>query len=81
PELSGHASSLTNWVRQIVSALIISLASTIINAQLVASNAQTVEEISAAYLTSTGILYAISCAALIIIIPIALKFFRGQKDM
>ena len=80
-ELSGHASSLTNWVRQIVSALIISIASTLINAQLVASNAQTVEEVSAAYLSSTSLLYAISCAALIIIIPIALKFFRGQKDM
>lgn len=81
PELSGHASSLTNWVRQMMSALIISIASTIINAQLVASNAQTVEEISAAYLSSTSILYGISCISLIIIIPIALKFFRGQKDM
>lgn len=81
PELSGHASSLTNWVRQMMSALIISIASTIINAQLVANNAQTTEEISAAYLSSTSVLYAISCVALIIIIPIALKFFRGQKDM
>ena len=81
PELSGHASALTNWVRQIVSALIISIASTLINAQLVASNAQTAEEISAAYLSSTSLLYMISCTALLIIIPIALKFFRGQKDM
>ena len=81
PELSGHASALTNWVRQIVSALIISIASTLINAQLVASNAQTAEEISAAYLSSTSLLYMISCTALLIIIPIALKFFRGQKEM
>lgn len=81
PELSGHASALTNWVRQIVSALIISIASTLISAQLVASNAQTTAEISAAYLNSTSLLYSISCMSLIIIIPIALKFFRGQKDM
>lgn len=80
-ELSGHASALANWLRQVVSALIVSLASTIINAQLVASNAQTAEEISAAYFSSTSILYGVSCVSLIIIIPIALKFFRGQKEM
>lgn len=80
-ELSGHASALTNWLRQMVSALIVSVASTIISIRLAMSGAQTVEEISAVYLSSTELLFTISCIALLAIIPLALKFFRGQKDM
>lgn len=80
-ELSGHASALTNWVRQMVSALIVSVASTIISIRLTVSGAQTVEEISEVYLSSTEILFAISCTSLLIIIPVALKFFRGKQEM
>lgn len=81
PELSGHASAFTNWVRQMVSALIVSVASTIIGIRLAAGNAQTVEEISAVYLSSTEILFLLSCISLLSIIPIALKFFRGKEEM
>ncbi|MBQ2003718.1 MAG: hypothetical protein II239_01670, partial [Peptococcaceae bacterium] len=80
-ELSGHASALTNWVRQMVSALIVSVASTIISIRLALSGAQTVEEVSEIYLSSTEILFTISCISLLIIIPVALKFFRGKKEM
>ena len=80
-ELSGHASALTNWVRQMVSALIVSVASTIISIRLAMSGAQTVDEISEVYLSSTEILFTISCISLLIIIPVALKFFRGKKEM
>ena len=81
PELSGHASALTNWVRQLVSALIVSVASTIISIRLAASGAKTVEEISMVYLSSTELLFTISCISLVLIIPLALKFFRGKNEM
>ena len=80
-ELSGHASALTNWVRQMVSALIVSVASTIISIRLVLNNAQTVEEVAAVYISSTELLYIVSCTALIAIIPLALKYFRGKNEM
>ncbi|MBO5429470.1 MAG: MFS transporter [Peptococcaceae bacterium] len=80
-ELSGHASALTNWVRQMISALVISVASTIISIRLTASGAQTAEEISAVYLSSSEMLFALSCLSLLIIIPIAMKFFRGKNEM
>ena len=80
-ELSGHASALTNWVRQMVSALIVSVASTIISIRLTISGAQTVEEIADIYLSSTELLFTISCISLIAIIPVALKFFRGKNEM
>ena len=80
-ELSGHASALTNWVRQMVSALIVSVASTIISVRLTMSGAQTAEEISAVYLSSTEVLFVVSCISLFCIIPLALKFFRGKKEM
>ncbi len=81
PELSGHASALTNWVRQMVSALIVSVAGTIISIRLAASGAQTTAEIADVYLRSTEILFTISCVALLCIIPVALKFFRGKDQM
>lgn len=80
-ELSGHASALTNWVRQMVSALIVSVASTIISIRMVASGAQTVQEVSKVYISSTEFLFVISCLSLLAIIPLALKFFRGKKEM
>lgn len=80
-ELSGHASALTNWVCQMVSALIVSVASTIIRIRLEAINVQTVEEISAVYISSTELLYIIARVALLSIIPVALKFFRRKEKM
>ena len=64
-----------------VSALIVSVASTIISIRLTISGAQTVEEIADIYLSSTELLFTISCISLIAIIPVALKFFRGKNEM
>ena len=80
-ELSGHASALTNWVRQMMSALIVSIASTIISVRLAMGGAQTVKEISEVYLSSAEMLFILSCVSLLSIIPIAMKFFRGKNEM
>lgn len=80
-QLSGHASALTNWMRQMVGALITSIASNIISLRLISAQAETVEEISAVYVSSTSLLMTISCVTFLAIIPIALKYFRGKKDM
>ncbi len=80
-ELSGHASALRNWVHQMLTALVVSITSTIISIRLVLNDAQTMEEISAVYISSTELLFAISCTTLLCIIPLALKFFRGKNEM
>ena len=81
PELSGHASALANWIRQMVGALVTSIASNIVGFRLLSSNAQTLEAISQVYISSTSLLMVISCVMLLMIIPVALKYFRGKKDM
>lgn len=80
-ELSGHASSLTNWMRQMVGALATSMCSNIIAMRLATAHATTTEEISAVYVSSTGIIMLFTCLLLLIIIPIGMKFFRGKTDM
>ena len=81
PELSGHASALTNWLRQMIGALTISAASTIVGMRLLSEQAQSVAEVSAIYISSTSLLMVFSCCTFILIIPIALKYFRGKADM
>ena len=80
-ELSGHASALRTWMDQLLTALVVSVASTVISMRLASSGAQTAEEIAMVYQSSTEILFAISCTALFCIIPVALKFFRGKNEM
>lgn len=80
-ELSGHASALRTWMNQMLTALVVSMASTIISIRLTMSGAQTAADVSAVYISSTELLFAISYAALLCIIPVALKFFRGKNEM
>ncbi|MBQ2777894.1 MAG: MFS transporter, partial [Peptococcaceae bacterium] len=80
-ELSGHASALRTWMNQMLTALVVSMASTIISIRLTMSGAQTAADVSAVYISSTELLFAISYVALLCIIPVALKFFRGKNEM
>ena len=80
-ELSGYASSLTNWVRQMVGALITSLASNIVGFRIAMSQAQTAEAISEVYISSTSLLTIVSCVTFMLIIPLAIKYFRGKDEM
>lgn len=80
-ELSGHASALRTWIDQLLTALVVSMSSTVISIRLVLSDAQTLDEISTVYLSSTEMLFTISCIVLLCIIPVALKFFRGKNEM
>lgn len=77
-ELSGHASALTNWMRQMVGALITSIASNIVGLRLARAAAVTAEETSWAYTSTTSFLMTISCLLILIILPIALKYFTGK---
>ena len=81
PELSGHASALRTWMDQMLTALVVSMASTIISIRLIASGAQTIADVASVYRSSTELLFTISCVTLFCIIPIALKYFRGKNEM
>jgi len=80
-ELSGYASSLTNWVRQMVGALVTSLSSNIVGFRIAMSQAQTPEAISSVYISSTSLLTIVSCTTFMLIIPLAIKYFRGKDEM
>lgn len=80
-ELSGHASSLYNWQKQLVGALTTSVAGNIVGMRLVASHAITPEQISSVYLSTSGLLFATSSIILLCLIPVAFKFFRGKNEM
>lgn len=78
PELSGHASALTNWMRQMVGALITSIASNIVGLRLARAAAVTAEETSWAYTSTTSFLMTISVLLTLVILPIAFKYFQGR---
>lgn len=79
-ELTGHASALTNWMRQMVGALVTSIASNIVGLRLAAAGAVTAEDIAWGYTSTTSFLMTISCLLTAIIIPIALKYFKGRQQ-
>ncbi len=80
-ELSGHASAMTSWFGQMVNALMVGIASNVIDMRIHAVNAVTTEEIAWAYTSSTNMIVAASCIALLCVIPLALKFFRSKADL
>lgn len=80
-ELSGHASAMTSWFGQMVNALMVGIASNVIDMRIAATGAVTTEEIAWAYTSSTNMIVAVSCAALLCVIPIALKFFRSKAEL
>lgn len=79
-ELSGHASAMTSWFGQMVNALMVGIASNVIDMRIASVGAVTTEEIAWAYATSTNLIVMVSCIALLCVIPIALKFFRSKAD-
>lgn len=80
-ELSGHASSLTNWFQQMLNALMVGVASNIIDMRIDSTGANTVETIAMAYTSTANLIVLMSCVLLLAIIPIALKFFRGKEEL
>ena len=80
-ELSGHASAMTSWFGQMVNALMVGIASNVIDMRIHAVNAVTTEEIAWAYTSSTNMIVAAACIALLCVIPLALKFFRSKADL
>ena len=81
PELSGHASSLTNWFQQMLNALMVGVASNIVDLRITAMGANTPETIALAYTSTTNVVMAVSCLLLLLVIPIAIKFFRSKKEL
>ena len=80
-QLSGHASSLTNWSHQMITALLAGVVSNVIDLRLLASQATTIKETAVIYTTTTNMIMAFSCILLASMIPGALKFFRGKGEL
>ncbi len=78
-ELSGHASSMTSWFGTMVNALMVGIASNVIDMRIATTNAITTEELAWAYTGSTNLIVAVSCVSLLIVVPIALKYFRNKE--
>lgn len=81
PELSGHASSLTNWFQQMLNALIVGIAGNIADLRIAAVTDSSPERLAFAYTSTTNLMMTVSCLLLIAVIPIALKFFRSKAEM
>lgn len=81
PELSGHASSLTNWFQQMLNALMVGVASNIVDLRITSMHADSAETIALAYTSTTNLIVLMSCVLLFTIIPIALKFFRSKEEL
>lgn len=81
PELSGHASSLTNWFHQMLNALIVGIAGNIADLRISAVTDPSPENLAFAYTSTTNLMMTVSCLLLLAVIPIALKFFRSKADL
>ena len=81
PELSGHASSLTNWFHQMLNALIVGIAGNIADLRISAITDSSPESLAFAYTSTTNLMMTVSCLLLLAVIPIALKFFRSKAEM
>lgn len=81
PELSGHASSLTNWCHQMLNALIVGLASSLIDLRVNDLPEQTTEGIALAYTSTANLIMAISCTLLLVVLFLSVKYFRTKEEM
>ena len=81
PELSGHASSLTNWCHQMLNALIVGLTSSLIDIRLNNFGELTTENIAIAYTSTANIVMSISCCLLVLVLVLALKYFRTKEEI
>ena len=80
PELSGHASSLTNWSHQMINALTVALAGSIVELRVTHLSAQAGSTLALAYTSTTNMLMFASCVLLALMIPVALKFYRNKNE-
>lgn len=82
-ELSGHASSLSNWFQQVLNAFIVAAAGSVADMRVATAKAasDSAESLAYAYTSTTNLMMMVSCLLLISIIPIALKYFRGKEDL
>ena len=78
PELSGHASSLTNWAHQMINALTVALAGNVAELRIAQVSAE--KGIAFAYTSTTNMMMLASCVLLMLMIPIALKFYRNKNE-
>ena len=81
PELSGHASSLTNWFHQMLNALMVGVASNIVDLRIKSTGATTPDAIAQVYTSTVNMIVLVSCILLLCIVPIALKFFRSREEL
>ncbi|MBO5366559.1 MAG: hypothetical protein J6A39_08070, partial [Peptococcaceae bacterium] len=77
-ELSGHASSLTNWAHQMINALTVALAGSVAELRIAQVSAE--KGIAFAYTSTTNMMMLVSCVLLMLMIPIALKFYRNKNE-
>ena len=80
PELSGHASSLTNWSHQILNALTVALAGSVAELRIAQLSTETGSNLAYAYTSTTNLMMLSSCVLLALMIPIALKFYRNKNE-
>ena len=62
PELSGHASSLTNWFHQMLNALIVGIAGNIADLRIAAVPDPTPENLALAYTSTTNLMMTMEAA-------------------
>ena len=80
PELSGHASALTNWANQMINALTVALAGSIVELRVAYISSQAGASLAYAYTSTTNLMLTASCILLAFMIPVALKFYRNKNE-
>ncbi len=80
PELSGHASSLTNWAHQMINALTVALAGSVAEMRIAQLSNGAVGSVAYAYTSTTNVMMLASCVLLALMIPIALKYYRSKNE-
>lgn len=80
PELSGHASALTNWSHQMLNALTVALAGSIAELRVAHISGAEGGNLALAYTSTTNLMMLASCVLLMLMIPIALKFYRNKNE-
>ncbi|MBQ2021703.1 MAG: hypothetical protein II211_04760, partial [Peptococcaceae bacterium] len=79
-ELSGHASALTNWSHQMLNALTVALAGSIAELRVAQISGAEGGSLALAYTSTTNLMMLASCVLLMLMIPIALKFYRNKNE-
>ena len=80
PELSGHASALTNWSHQMLNALTVALAGSVAEMRIAHISGEAGGSLALAYTSTTNLMMFSSCVLLALMIPIALKFYRNKSE-